>query len=556
MIVFIAPYPRPGEVREGWMSRISAIDRLFSQERRTYVQIVDDGTSGLPEPYHVSDLVDVYYLNLTLLGHYDKLRNLILGADMVYVHTIHLARYVLPFYNTGKIITDIHGVTPEEEMLYGKPGVAQFYEEVERVVLAESRHAVVVTNAMADHYRRKYPASGCEFTVLPIFETIYPRADQRLTAQTQAKRPKVIYSGGAQRWQNVDLMLDLAKAQIETCDFTFLSHESAEFEERAETRGIRNRITFRSVKKEKLANFYLDADFGFVLRDDIAVNRVSCPTKLSEYLWFGVIPVVLSPALGDFEALGYRYVSRDDFLAGRLPAPSEQLEMRARNFEAISTLQDSFEAAAAAVTSLPERVSRSSFEPLAFLSDLERNVIFPALSELHLTLGHDSAPSQILAQYFGGPFRHVEFDLSEVTTVRRLTWMPINRECRIRLDEVRIESRDGTPVPYTVSGNFDSFSDGVVSFSVRYPRMHFDVEGQAGITAFSACFDFILLGSEVPTAAGAPLQGEGTGMVQRLKDRLKVYPSAIKAYLAIRDLQAVVRPALHNAARTLRNIRR
>lgn len=42
-----------------------------------------------------------------------------------------------------------------------------------------------------------------------------------------------------------------------------------------------------------------DVKFGFVLRDDIAVNNVATPTKLSSYLSAGVIPIY-SSALKDF----------------------------------------------------------------------------------------------------------------------------------------------------------------------------------------------------------------------------------------------------------------
>lgn len=42
-----------------------------------------------------------------------------------------------------------------------------------------------------------------------------------------------------------------------------------------------------------------DVKFGFVLRNDVPVNRVATPTKLSSYLSAGVIPV-FSKYLKDF----------------------------------------------------------------------------------------------------------------------------------------------------------------------------------------------------------------------------------------------------------------
>lgn len=85
------------------------MDGLLDEQRRVYLEIVDDREAAAPDPERVSDLVDVYRLNLGLAAHYERLRNLVLGADLVYVHTVHLARFVLPFYRTGKVVTDIHG---------------------------------------------------------------------------------------------------------------------------------------------------------------------------------------------------------------------------------------------------------------------------------------------------------------------------------------------------------------------------------------------------------------------------------------------------------------
>lgn len=53
--------------------------------------------------------------------------------------------------------------------------------------------------------------------------------------------------------------------------------------------------------------------YVFVLRDDILVNQVACPTKIVEYLNYGIIPIVLSENIGDFKELGYEYLSINDF---------------------------------------------------------------------------------------------------------------------------------------------------------------------------------------------------------------------------------------------------
>ena len=41
-------------------------------------------------------------------------------------------------------------------------------------------------------------------------------------------------------------------------------------------------------------------------------NKVSNPTKLSEYLAFGITPIVLNPDVGDYFAMGYDYITLED----------------------------------------------------------------------------------------------------------------------------------------------------------------------------------------------------------------------------------------------------
>uniref|UniRef100_UPI0040266C07 hypothetical protein n=1 Tax=Phocaeicola vulgatus TaxID=821 RepID=UPI0040266C07 len=60
--------------------------------------------------------------------------------------------------------------------------------------------------------------------------------------------------------------------------------------------------------------YYLKNDCGVVLRKDNIVNRVACPTKLIDYLQYGLIPIVLSPHIGDFYNLGYKYIEHDEIM--------------------------------------------------------------------------------------------------------------------------------------------------------------------------------------------------------------------------------------------------
>lgn len=72
------------------------------------------------------------------------------------------------------------------------------------------------------------------------------------------------------------------------------------------------RVTIDSFPPDKLHLVYSICHYGFVLRDDIAVNNAACPTKLVEYMNYGSVPIVLSDIIGDFKEYGYDRISVED----------------------------------------------------------------------------------------------------------------------------------------------------------------------------------------------------------------------------------------------------
>ena len=90
---------------------------------------------------------------------------------------------------------------------------------------------------------------------------------------------RTIYAGGTQVWQNIDDTLALCEQTADFATFEFLSLDHEKIEAMAATMSFAPRARFAVVGKNELPARYLASDFGFVLRDDTAVNRVSCPTK-------------------------------------------------------------------------------------------------------------------------------------------------------------------------------------------------------------------------------------------------------------------------------------
>src|SRR5690606_13514204 len=126
---------------------------------------------------------------------------------------------------------------------------------------------------------------------------------------------RVVYSGNLQSWQNIDLMIQVMKSNLDDrIQYDILTGEPEELKRRLQAEGIAmDRICVQTVAPSALGDYYRAAHYGFVLRDDMVVNRVACPTKLVEYLYYGIIPIVSCANIGDFETLGYEYLPYEAF---------------------------------------------------------------------------------------------------------------------------------------------------------------------------------------------------------------------------------------------------
>lgn len=279
MILFIAPNPNNAKKHEGFLQRVAAIDALFKDQDKHYSSDYDD----------------------------EQLAKLMISADVIYVHSMYNADRIAECYKAfgDKIITDLHGVVPEEEGYADNQEGARVMASVEKLVFQHGRYFVAVTEVMVRHFKSKYPLSKkAKWMVLPIHADYGHDIDFG-----KKKSNEVVYAGGGQSWQNVDLMIDT----IQTADdyhFTILTHETELF---APIKKLEKKVSIQSVAADKVVNYYKHASLGFILRNESLVNTVACPTKLVEYLAYGVVPIVISPEIGDFYALGYQYITLDDF---------------------------------------------------------------------------------------------------------------------------------------------------------------------------------------------------------------------------------------------------
>lgn len=304
-------YPADADLKDGYFQRVKLIDDVLADHCRVYLRTQDVQVSGRLLPYIAKRGHRVYEIGIQRpkLTHCAFAAALAWWSGRIYVHSV--LRFADPLtihlYRLARIrVFDVHGVVPEEFAYEGDEGHARRFGDLERLAVERASLLVVVTHAMADHLAAKYSAG----TVPPYAcLSMLPPGGRWARDAEDGTRDGVLYSGGLHKWQQVDKMLDYVHATHGATRVTFLVTDPDEIRRRYRARhGGEFPGVVDSVPQAEIGDWCRRHAFGLVLREAIVVNAVACPTKLVEYLQHGLVPVVDSARIGDFERFGYRYV--------------------------------------------------------------------------------------------------------------------------------------------------------------------------------------------------------------------------------------------------------
>ncbi|MCC4781982.1 hypothetical protein CSB62_22180 [Vibrio splendidus] len=281
-------------------------------------------TISLKHPFHYSHFINENGNKVYIVGLFrtNKLRKIIEKHSSVYFHTvgnfIKLFPYLTCLKNKRKFI-DLHGAQPEEFSYSGNRGLAFLFTFFEKLAFKHCDIFIHVSYKMIKHFEDKYPFFNRKDLYVPIFSSNINMeggldfnkltVDARQLLNIDDSKPIFLYSGGIQAWQKSNLVVDFAKSVLESYGrIIILSMQSTFFEERLSEFSNSPYLLIRSVKPEELSTYYIAADYGIMFRDDNTLNVVSSPTKMSEYLYYGMKPVLTSTNVGDFVDFGIEYM--------------------------------------------------------------------------------------------------------------------------------------------------------------------------------------------------------------------------------------------------------
>lgn len=330
MIVVVAAFPVTENKKDGMVQRVLHIDSLIEDCRRVYLDI--SFRRFFRRSSYIDGFATVYRLNFFV--HAFFIARMIRRAKIIYIHSAYNALKSIAFRTSAHIVFDVHGVVPEELSQENKNFASLLYNLVERIVIRRCNTMICVTRSMLTHLKDKYVDDiKCDVIILPILPKVDDdfASDQILCSIRDGR--SVIYAGGMQAWQNVGKMLDAVKSQS-NLNYTFLTGETQRFNALLSEKSLR-KINCFSVRPEEVKDHYLSHEYGFILRDEMLVNKVACPTKLVEYLYWGVIPIIITHNIGDFDSESLSGVTLGQFIAGDFPDKSSLKIMRENNYQAV-----------------------------------------------------------------------------------------------------------------------------------------------------------------------------------------------------------------------------
>lgn len=344
--------------KDGMNRRIIAIDDILSDYNKIYIENVRNKSKGIARHLGRCFVNCFHRLTKNPRRFYNKnvdsykavsetsLNSLFSDAGCIYIHSLYSAmKFPLELLQkfSSKIIIDAHGCVVEEmefgEQVEEKIAKAKLYE---KTLFPKLKALVCVSQKMIEFYKQKYNMENVQLIKLPIF-TLHKQK------QYTPKNRKIVYSGGTNKWQNVDEMIEVIKKLPEDFEIKVISPDTNYFNERL---GNLKNVNIMAVEPEKVQQEYEDCEYGFILRDNIIVNHVACPTKLIEYIAANLLPVVSCPAIGDFEDMGYKYITVDNLIGMKLPTQAEMQFMMQKNMEILTQLASDTKLAANSLNKL------------------------------------------------------------------------------------------------------------------------------------------------------------------------------------------------------------
>lgn len=201
------------------------------------------------------------------------------------------------------------GATADESFMRNHSKIRYWLlNKMDLFAMKKAKAILYVSQYMKEYYEK---LGNCSFDnksyLMPCFNEVY---DRSVFDSKDYSKKVFTYVGSLDLWQCFEQTVDIYKKiedKLKDCFFKVLTFDEEKGKRILQEKGVKN-YSVKRVPKEEVKKELLEANYGFIIREDSIVNRVATPTKFSSYLSSGVIPI-FSKCLTDFtqESLKMKY---------------------------------------------------------------------------------------------------------------------------------------------------------------------------------------------------------------------------------------------------------
>ncbi|MCH5242931.1 MAG: hypothetical protein J1F67_11045 [Muribaculaceae bacterium] len=187
----------------------------------------------------------------------------------------------------------MQGLSPEESYMRNNSKLRyRILSSIDKFILKKTKFIFLVSKEMHSFLENKYKLKIKNFYIMPCY-------NEKLNSEYIKLKNKYInntfaYIGGLSKWQCFEQTLQIYKNienKYNDTKLLVLTKQSDKALKLLQQYKISN-FEIDCVKADEVSQRLANIKFGFVIRDEDPVNYVSTPTKISNYLSSGVIPIV------------------------------------------------------------------------------------------------------------------------------------------------------------------------------------------------------------------------------------------------------------------------
>lgn len=252
------------------------------------------------------------YLNKVIYYNSKKeLKNYILNqGDFNYIwcpnifSIITISHFNLP--KDTKVVFWVQGSIPDESYLRHKSILRKYILLlIEKYAFYKTDIFIFVSDYMCEFYRHRHRLANKKYGIIPCISEI----NTSVTSKIPKIKDSYVYIGGLSKWQCFDEILEIyEKIQTETSIFHVITLEIENAKKKILNTSINpERIKVYSVKnREDIPIKLSQYEYGFLIREDNAVNNVASPIKFCEYLSCNV-NVIMTNAVRSYNQIINKY---------------------------------------------------------------------------------------------------------------------------------------------------------------------------------------------------------------------------------------------------------